>query len=202
MAVPLALIALAGCARSEDASVRPGNESYSAVEQVRSGDDEQEPALGEWRRSLQEEQPALEFGPAGTAPLMSIVCGERGGLILQRPGAVASGAAPMMSVTVGGQGRQLPVSSVPGMTPMQRSSIAPGDTLLTQLAGAQAPIALRFGDGTPLILPQSPLIGEFVQSCATGPRPGRTAAGSTAGGNESAAEAPAGNASNAAAPSR
>ena len=171
VAVPI-LVLVAACARSEDASVAPGNESYNAVEQVRTGSgDEQDPALGEWRQALQQDLAALEFGPAGTAPLISIVCGERGGLVLQRAGALPSGAAPMMSVTVAGQGRQLPVAAVPGPTPMQRASIPAGDALLAQLSGAQAPIALRFGDGTPLVLPQSPLIGAFAQSCASGPRP-------------------------------
>ncbi len=171
IAVPLCLALLAACARTEDASIDPGesNESYSAVERVRiGGDDEQEPALGEWRNALQEDQPALEFGPQGTAPLLSIVCGDRGGLLLQRHGAVASGPAPMMSVTVGGQSRQLPVTAVPGATPMLRASIPAGDALLAQLAEADAPIALRSGDGTPLILPQNPLIGEFARTCAGG----------------------------------
>ena len=163
------LLMLAGCARTEDASVRPAEGNGSGVEQVRAtGGDEQEPALGEWRAALQEERPALEFGPAGTPPLLTIVCGERGGLVMQRRGALPPGAAPTLSVTVGGQGRQIPVSAGTGPTAIQNASIAPGDTLLQQLATAQAPIALRFGDGTQLILPQSPLIGRFAQSCAGG----------------------------------
>ena len=197
----LILVLIAACARSEDASVIPGNDSYNAVEQVRAGGgDEQEPALGEWRRALQQDQAALEFGPAGTAPLISVVCAERGGLMLQRAGAVAPGAAPMMSVTVGGHGRQLPVSAVPGATPVQRASIPAGDALLTELAGAQAPIALRFGDGTPLILPQSPLIGEFVRGCATGPR--RTGGSDPANTQAPAAESAGSNETEAATPAR
>ena len=201
-AAAISLILLAACARSEDASVRPAesNEGYNSVERVRAQDTgDQEPALGEWRRALQEERPALEFGPAGTAPLLSFACGERGGLVLQRPGALASGAAPTVSVTVGGQGRQLPVVAVSGATPMQRADIPAGDTLLQQLAGAQAPIALRFGDGTPLILPHSPLIGEFARSCASGG--GREAGAAAPAGNAQAAapEAAAGNETNAAA---
>ena len=198
--VTMCLFLLAACARTEDASVRPpeSNEGYSAVERVRAQDaDEQEPALGDWRQALQEERPALEFGPAGTAPLLILACGERGGLVLQRPGALASGAAPTLSVTVAGQGRQLPVTNVSGTTPMQRADISAGDTLLQQLAGAQAPIALRFGDGTPLILPHSPLIGEFARGCAGGPRQAR--APDLAGNAQAAAEPAAGNETNAAA---
>lgn len=203
----LCLLFVAACARSEDASVRPADGNDSAVEQVRATDvDDQEPALGEWRRALQEDRPALEFGPAGTAPLIGVVCGERGGLILQRAGAIAPGAAPTLSVTVGGQGRQLPVTPAPGAAPMQRAAIPAGDTLLAQLAGAQAPISLRFGDGTPLILPPSGEIARFVQGCASGFRDERAAGAGAANGQAAAngqppaaAEpAPAGNEANAA----
>jgi len=201
-AATFALILLAACARTEDASLQPAesNESYSAVEKVRNpGSDDREPALGEWRRSLQEERPALEFGPAGTTPLLTIVCGDRGGLVLQRSGAPAAGAGTSLSVTVGGQGRQLPVSVAGGLTPMQRSTIPPGDTLIQQLAGAQAPIALRFGDGTPLILPQSPLIGQFAQGCSTGfPRDSAPAPNGNAQAGAGNAQAPAANETNAA----
>jgi hypothetical protein len=198
------LILLAACARTEDASVRPAesNDSYSAVEQVRdqAGDD-REPALGEWRRALQEEQPALEFGPTGTAPLIMIVCGERGGLVLQRSGAPAPGASPTLSVTVGGQGRQLSVVSTGGATPVQRTTLAPGDLLIQQLAVATAPIALRFGDGTQLLLPHSPMIGQFAQGCSTG-FPREAAAGAPAAdgnGQAAAAQPPASNETNGAA---
>jgi hypothetical protein len=196
----LALLALAACARDEDASVRPAesNDSYSAVERVGDNEgDEQTPALGEWRRSLQQDQPALEFGPVGTPPLITIVCGERGGLVLQRPGPLPPGSAPTVTVTIAGQGRQLPVTVVSAPTPMQRAPISAGDTLLTQLVNAQEPIFLRFGDGTPLVLPPSPLIAQFAQGCATG----QHGSAPSAGGNDqaAAAAAPAGNASNGAA---
>ena len=196
------LVLLAACARTEDASVRPAesNDSYSSVEQVRdqAGED-REPALGEWRRALQEERPALEFGPAGTAPLITIICGERGGLMLQRPGAAAAGTSPTLSVTVSGQGRQLPVTVSAGATPMQSATLAPGDMLIQQLASATAPIALRFGDGTQLLLPHSPLIGQFAQGCSTG-FPRNAAAAAPADGNAQAAAArpPAANEANAA----
>jgi hypothetical protein len=204
-AVPISLALLAACARTEDADAGGGNESYAGVEQVRSGDtEEQEPSLGEWRNGLMEDQAALEFGPRGTAPLLSIVCAERGGLIFQRHGAVASGAAPMMSISVAGQGRQLPVTPVAGATPMLRASVASGDALLTQLANAQGPITLRSGDGTPLILPPSPLIGRFAEGCATGRQQSRTAAGAAGENQALPAEAPAAAAepANKAAPAR
>ena len=167
-AAAFAVLLLAACARTEDASVSPpeGNE---AVERVREeGADEREPALGEWRRAFQDEQPSLEFGPAGTAPVLTILCGERGGLLIQRAGAPAPGAAPTLSITVAGQGRQLPMAPVAGATPVQRASIPAGDTLIQQLGAASAPIQLRFGDGTPLVLPHSPMIAAFAQGCASG----------------------------------
>ncbi|HEX8643207.1 MAG TPA: hypothetical protein VF702_04760 [Allosphingosinicella sp.] len=173
----LTLVLLAACARSEDASVGAEETNGGGVEQVRStGGDDQEPALGDWRMALQGERPSLEFGPQGATPVITMVCGDRGGLILQRNGALAPGSSPTLSISVSGQGRQLPVSPGTGPTPTQYASIAPGDTLIQQMAAAQAPIALRFGGDTPLILPRSPLIGQFAQTCAGG---GESVAGAT-----------------------
>lgn len=199
-AAALCLILLAAaCARSEDASVRPAEGNDRAVEQVRSSaDDDQEPALGAWRSALREERPALEFGPEGTAPLVTLVCADRGGLVLERAGAMAPGAAPTLSVSIAGQGRQLPVSAGTGPTATQISSIAAGDTLIQQMSAAQGPIALRFGDGTPLLLPQSPLIGQFAQSCASGGA-ARSARGGAPAEAPAAADPAAGNATNSAA---
>jgi hypothetical protein len=201
-AAAFCLILLASCARTEDASVSPTetNDSFTEVEKVRNpGNDDREPSLGEWRRALQEDRPALEFGPTGTAPLLTVVCGDRGGLVLQRSGAPAEGAGSTLSVSVGGQGRQLPVAVSGGAVPMQRSTIPPGDTLIQQLASAQDPIALRFGDGTPLTLPQSPLIGQFAQGCATGfPLEAAGAADGNSQASAANAQAPAGNETNAA----
>ncbi|MEA3016429.1 MAG: hypothetical protein QOI38_1151 [Sphingomonadales bacterium] len=199
-AAAFALILLAGCARSEDASVRPAesNESYSAVEQVRRQQgDEREPALGEWRRSLQEDQPSLEFGPAGTAPLVTVACVEGGGLVLQRAGAVPPGSAATVTVAIGGQTRQLTMGAAGGSSPAQRTALAGGDPLIQQLASAQAPIILRFGDGTALVLPPSPLIGAFATGCANG-FPRETAAAGAAPDAGNAQSAPAGNEANAA----
>ena len=191
----LSQILLAACARSEDASVRPAesNDSFSAVEQIRAQNaDEREPALGEWRRGLQDDQPALEFGPAGTAPLVTIGCAERGGFTLQRAGAVAPGSAPTLTVAVGGQTRQLTMTAAADGSAAQRTTLAAGDPLIQQLASAQAPITLRFGDGTALILPQSPMIGQFSEGCSNGfPR-------GTVGGDGNG-QAPAANETNAAA---
>jgi hypothetical protein len=190
--LPLVLLA-AACARSEDASVQPTESNERAVEQVRTtaGDDE-ETAIGSWRMALQDERPALEFGSQGTSPLITMVCGERGGLVLQRRGAMAPGSSPTLSVSVGGQGRQLTVVPGTGATPTQNAAIPPGDTLIQQISSAQAPIAMRFGDGTPLLLPQNALIGQFAQTCASG---GTVRA--PAGGEGNSVEAAA---SNAAAP--
>lgn len=199
------LALLAACARTEEANLNPDENETTAVEQVRDTESgEQETALGEWRRSLQEAQPALEFGPAGTTPLLSMICAERRGLIIQRHGAVASGAAPTMAISVGGQGRQLPVTPAQGTTPMLRASVPAGDALLAQLGSAQGPITFRSGDGTPLILPASPMIAEFVQGCATGTVARTAASAGDAAGNEAAPteEPAAGNQPNAAAPAR
>jgi hypothetical protein len=200
----LTLILLAACARSEDASVRPEESNESAVERVRAtGGDDQETALGEWRMALQGERQALEFGPRGSTALITMVCGERNGLVLQRRGALPPGSSTTLSVSVGGQGRQLPVTAGTGAVATQNSSIPPGDELIQLMASAAAPISLRFGDGTPLLLPPDPLIGRFAQSCAGGTG-GRIAAGGEAAGEGNAignaAEPAAPAADNAAAP--
>lgn len=168
-AAALTLILLAGaCARSEDASV-PADSNDISVEQVRAtAGDEEDTALGQWRMALQGDRAALEFGPQGATPVITMVCGARGGLMLQRNGALAPGSSPTLSVSVAGQGRQLPVVAGTGATPTQAASIAPGDTLIQQLSAAQGPIALRYGGDMPLILPPSPLIGQFAQTCAGG----------------------------------
>jgi hypothetical protein len=103
---------------------------------------------------------------------------------------MAPGSSPTLSVSVGGQGRQLPVVAGSGATPTQNAAIPPGDELIRQMATADAPIALRFGDGTPLLLPQTPLIGEFAQICATGGT-ARTPASPAAPAGNNAADAPA-----------
>ncbi len=196
--VPLSLallLALAACARDEDASVRPAESN--AVERVGGSDQEEDrPALGEWRRTLLEEQPALEFGPAGTQALILLGCGADRGVVLHRPGPLASGAQANVTITVAGQGRQLPLNAVGGTTPAVRSVIALGDPLLGQIGSSAGPIRLSFGDGTSLILPPSPLIGQFIQGCATGEHPPASAAAEPANA-QAAAETPEANVANA-----
>jgi hypothetical protein len=198
-AVPLtlALLLVAACARDEDASVRPAESN--AVERVGGNEQEEErPALGDWRRTLLEEQPALEFGTEGTQALVTLGCGADRGIVMQRPGPLASGAQANVTVTVGAQGRQLPLTMVGGSTtPSARAAVAAGDPLLGQIGNSPAPIRLGFGDGTSLVLPPSPLIGQFIQACASGVH--APIAGAAPDGNaQSAAETTPANESNAA----
>jgi hypothetical protein len=164
-----AFLLAAACARSEPASDTPVDTNQTAVEKVRNtGGGEEETALGQWRVALQGDRQGLEFGPQGAAALVTMVCGERNGVVIQRRGVLPPGAAPTLSVSVGGQGRQLPVAAGTGAVATQNASIPPGDELIQLIATARAPISLRFGDSTPLILPPSALIGQFAQSCASG----------------------------------
>jgi hypothetical protein len=164
-----AILVAAACARSEPASDTPADAGQTAVEKVRdTGGGEAETALGQWRTALQGDRQALEFGPQGAAALVTMVCGERNGVVLQRRGVLAPGASPTLSVSVGGQGRQLPVTAGTGAVATQNASIPPGDELIQLISTAQAPISLRFGDSTPLMLPPSELVGRFAQSCARG----------------------------------
>lgn len=171
-ALPLALILLAACARSEDASNVPSEGSGPLVERVRTPErDDQEIALGDWRRSLQDEFSALEFGPAGAPPIFSLRCDDRRGILLQRHGTATTGDLPVMLVTVGNETRRLAVTTAGGSIPMLRAALPPQDPLLERLAGTAAPITLRIGDSAPLVLPRSPEIGPFVAGCASAARP-------------------------------
>lgn len=170
-AFPLVLILLAGCARSEDAAVVADRNELQAVERVRTPEqDDEDLAIGAWRDTLQDDQPALEFGPAGAPPLFSLRCDPRRSVFLQRHGTLLAGDLPMMLVSVGSETRRLAVTSVGGAVPVLRASLAPSDTLIATLAEAVAPIVIRVGDSVPLALPPNPSIGAFLERCGTGVR--------------------------------
>ena len=187
-ALPLGLVLLAGCARSEDATAVGDRNQVQAVEQVRSPErDDAEIALGEWRDSLQDENAALEFGPAGAPPLFSLRCDARHSVFLQRHGLATAGDLPTMLVSIGSETRRLAVTTVGGATPMLRAALAPSDTLVATLAGASEPIVVRIGDSPPLVLPPGPAIGGFLDRCESG-TPARP---SESEGNEAAPAEPA-----------
>ncbi|MEA3029429.1 MAG: hypothetical protein QOJ53_238 [Sphingomonadales bacterium] len=179
-ALPFALVLLAGCARSEEANLMPAdaNGSTRIAETVRPERDDQEPALGAWRETLQDEARAIEFGPTGAPPSFSVRCDARRGILLQRHGIEAAGDLPVMLVSVGSETRRLAVTSGEGPLPMLRASLNASDVLVAGLSRAAAPIAVRIGDLPPLILPPSPLIGAYITQCTTGalPAPGGAAA--------------------------
>ncbi|MBX3561130.1 MAG: hypothetical protein KF780_04885 [Sphingomonas sp.] len=177
-ALPITLaILLAGCARSEDASVIADiNGVTHSVERVRPPVlDEDELALGNWNDSLQDEFAALEFGPDGAAPVFSLRCDGRRGAFLQRHGAALAGDLPTMLVTVGSDTRRFAVTSAGGTIPMLRATLTSGDPFRQTLTAADSPIVIRIGDSPPLALPPSERIGAFLDGCAS--PEGRPAAG-------------------------
>lgn len=161
-------LALAGCAESEEASlVPPQDEGYNMVDPVKSPlVVEGELALGEWARSMQEEQPALLFGPPSTEPLFSMRCDTGEGLLLQRHGVIVGPGLNMMLVEVGGETRRLAVNPVGGTLPLLRASVPAEGELIGALATATDRIAVRIGNGEPLVMPSSPLLGEFIRECS------------------------------------
>lgn len=169
-ALPLVLVLLAGCARSEEATFSSiGNESGQAVTVRASQDDEDEVALGEWRAGLQEEQSTLEFGPSGAPPLFSLRCDPRRNTLLQRHGAAPSGDLPVMLVTVGSETRRFALTSAGGALPMLRATLPSTDPFRAVLAGAETTsIIVRIGDSPPLVLPPSPMIGAYATACENG----------------------------------
>ena len=188
-----ALLLLAGCARSEDASIVVDRNELQAVEQVRNPEqDDEEIAIGEWRETLQDDQTVLEFGPTGAAPLFSLRCDARRSIFLQRHGTLPAGDLPMMLVQIGSETRRLAVTSVGGAMPMLRASLAPSDTLIATLARAATPIVIRVGDAPPLVLPPGPAISAFFERCQSG---GQAAPGPEGNEAEPANQAAATNAS-------
>ena len=188
------LLLLAACARSEDATTS-ADANGAAVEQVRVPErDDEEIALGDWRDTLQDQDTALEFGPAGAAPLFSLRCDARRSVVLQRHGAATTGDLPMMLVSIGSETRRLAVTSVGGAVPMLRASLAPSDTLIATMAEAATPTNVRVGDAPPLVLPPSPAVASFLARCAGGPpaegQGNEIAANTAAEANEAAPETP------------
>jgi hypothetical protein len=167
----LAFLLLAGCARSEDASVvAEDNDQARAVERVRTPEqDDEAVALGEWHDAIQNDAPALEFGPAGAMPIFSLRCDGRHGLYLQRHGLAPGGDLPMMLLTIGSETRRLPLVAVGGTSPMMRASVMPQDPLIDLLARNSIPMVIRVGDAAPLVLPANSTVTAYVNGCANGP---------------------------------
>ena len=184
------LVVLAGCARSEDASVAGDfNDLQPAIERRPQREAENEEiAIGAWRETLQEDVPALEFGPEGTPPQFSLRCAANRGLLLQRHGAAPMGNLPTMQVAVGREDRRLAVTASGGSVPMLRAAVGPDDALVTALRGAATPISIRIGDAPPLLLPPGPEIAAFLTRCSGGaaPEAGATATPAEANGAEPA----------------
>lgn len=199
-----ALLLLAGCARSEEASLVPpdSNQGYNQVGSVGTPEaDDMEPAIGQWRASLQENVQALEFGPVGTEPLFSLVCAGNRSVILQRHGGVPAGPLPAMQLNKGQLNERVPVTTGGGAIPMLRAEV-PLQSPLAQAIGAGAePLMIRLDDGAPLILPASPLVGDYLRSCTTAQplpaaangQPGAAPAGNAAATNGAAPAQPAAN---------
>lgn len=169
--IPFAALALlAACADSEPPDPTPAEDdgAYNLVDPVAAPiADDTQPAIGIWVESMQEEQPILQFGPANTEPLFSIRCDDREGLLLQRHGVVSRGGAEMMTLMLDGTAERLAVNPVQGPLPILRAAVSANDDVIVRLANAEAPIRIEIGDDPPVLLPTSPMIGEFIAGCAS-----------------------------------
>ena len=191
-----AFLLVTACARSEDASLVGDDNQVQAVERVRNPEaDDEDIAIGQWRETMQDDRPALEFGPTGAPALFSLRCDDRRSVFLQRHGAAPAADLPMMLLSIGSETRRLPVTGVGGPVPMLRASLPPSDRLVATLAGAAAPITIRVGDEPRLVLPPGAGMAAFLGRCRSGeasPAEGNESApGNEAQANE-AAPAPAG----------
>ena len=120
----------------------------------------------------------LEFADTSAQPMVSLRCGERGGLMIQRHGAQSAG---VLSIAVGRERRDVQAALVP--PGLLRATLNSGDPLIAALGGAATPIGVRAVGVAPLLLPPGPPVTAFVSRCATsGPpaaAPGNTSAGNT-----------------------
>lgn len=164
-ALPLAVILLAGCARSEDASITVDMNQMAPDIAIRNSAEE-EIASGAWRESTQDNSPALEFADAAAQPLVSLRCAERGGLIVQRHGAQSAGA---LSIAVGRERRDVQAELVP--PGLLRATLNAGDPLIAALGGAATPIGVRAVGVAPLLLPPGPPVTAFVGRCTVSGQP-------------------------------
>ena len=192
-----AVLVLAACAKSEEASlVPPQEEGYNMVDPVGAQlTTDNEVALGEWTAVTEEDQPALQFGPAQAGALFSMRCGDAGTVLLQRHGVLSGPGQNTMAVEVGGAVQRLPAEGVPGAIPLLRATLPAGNVIGDRFGQGQGRITVRAGEGEPLIMPVSPMIGEFVRGCS-----GARTAGAPAGGTNDAATANAAAPANTAAP--
>lgn len=208
LAPAIAVALLAGCARSEDASLLPpdSKEGYNQIGKVGTPEeDDREPAIGQWRASLQENVQALEFGPMGTEPLFSLLCTGNRSVLLQRHGGAPAGPIQIMQLSRGEQNERLQPTAGGGMIPMLRVETPLDSPLAQMVAAGGEPLMIRLGDGAPLVLPPSALIGDYLRSCANAARLPVSQGGTLNGGQPAGnAAAPAGNtaapAANSAAP--
>ena len=164
-----ALLVLAACAESEPPDVSPAEDdgAYNMIDPVTAEvAQDAGPAIGDWTRTMQEEQPALAFGPAGAEPLFSLRCDDREGLLLQRHGVVLAGEAEMMIVTLGDSSHRLAVNPVAGAVPLLRAAVPANGDLIVELGGATAPIVVAVSDDPVLNLPPSPMIADYIRSCS------------------------------------
>ena len=189
-----ALLVLAACAESEPPDPTPADDdgAYNMIDPVTAQvTPDAAPAIGEWTRTLQEEQPALAFGPTGAEPLFSLRCDDREGVLLSRHGVVEAGTAGMMTVALGDDQHRLAVNPVEGPLPMLRAAVPANDALLSAVGDYKGQIEVVVGDGPPLVLPASSMIGDFIEGCQGGDVPPAAAGDEPATANVANAAAPA-----------
>ncbi len=188
-ALPLAIVLLAGCARSEDASITVDMNQIAPDIALRNSAEE-EIAVGTWAEATQQNSPALEFAETSGQPVFSLRCAEQGGLTLQRHGASQASGNLSMTVNVGRRGRDVPAQLIEGG--LLRATLTSGDPLIAALGAAATPIGVRAVGAAPLLLPPGPPLSAFVSRCAASTQPGSAPAVSA--GNSAAPAAPVANA--------
>jgi hypothetical protein len=129
---------------------------------------EAEGASGRWSSGTVEGKPALVFEQAGSGAAFSISCDDRGGLVLQRRGVLATGGLRMMDVTFAGETRRFAVNELETQQPVLQAIIPYNHELISKLKTVQAPLVVSAGDAGSLTLPASPEIGRLVRNCAQG----------------------------------
>jgi hypothetical protein len=88
--------------------------------------------------------------------------------VLNRHGVVEAGGGGMMTLALGTDRYRLAAEPAAGPLPMLRAAVPADNPLLEALGDHRGPIELVVGDGPPLLLPPSAMVGEFIESCARG----------------------------------
>lgn len=167
------LLALAGCADSQDPDPQPTQDEvvggYDKIDPVVNpvAGKPHPPQDGEWVSGTVEGREAILFDPVEGEPIFAMFCDERDGIVLERRRLLPSGPYRMMDVTVGNDRDSFAANEVQGNGPVVRANIPFQTDLYTRLRRPVDEISISIGRSAPLVLPGGVEVAELVRTCTT-----------------------------------